>query len=103
MIFIYSKDSKTPKITQFGALAGQIQHMAAQKVGLTPRLLRQVTITGMFQAQFCYVGLILRIFVQLSYKRESYGHLLQQPRREPYFLSSHMLCLTSQRTKPGDF
>jgi len=29
MIFIYYKDSKTPNITQFGALAGQIQHMAA--------------------------------------------------------------------------
>jgi hypothetical protein len=40
MIFIYSKDSKTPKITQFDALAGQIQHMAAQKVGFTPRLIR---------------------------------------------------------------
>jgi hypothetical protein len=51
MIFIYHKVSKTTNITQFGALAGQIQHMAAQKVGLTPRLLRQVTITGMFQAQ----------------------------------------------------
>jgi len=33
-------DFKTPNITQFGALAGQIQHMAAQKVGFTPRLLR---------------------------------------------------------------
>jgi hypothetical protein len=31
MIFIYYKDSKTPNITQSGALAGQIQHMAAQK------------------------------------------------------------------------
>jgi hypothetical protein len=37
MIFIYFKDSKTPKITRFGALAGQIQRMAAQKVGFTPR------------------------------------------------------------------
>jgi hypothetical protein len=42
MIFIYYKDFKTQKITQFGALAGQIQQMAAQKVGFTPRLLRQV-------------------------------------------------------------
>jgi hypothetical protein len=40
MVCIYSKDSKTPKITQFGALAGQIQHMAAQKVGLAPRPIR---------------------------------------------------------------
>jgi len=40
MIFIYSKDYKTSKITQFGALAGQIQHMAAQKVGFTPRPIR---------------------------------------------------------------
>jgi hypothetical protein len=31
MIFIYYKDSKTPNITQFGVLAGQIQHVAAQK------------------------------------------------------------------------
>ena len=34
------KDSKTPKITQFGALAGQIQLMAAQKVIFTPRPIR---------------------------------------------------------------
>jgi hypothetical protein len=40
MIFIYYKDFKTPSITQFGVLAGQIQHMAAQKIGFTPRLLR---------------------------------------------------------------
>jgi len=40
MIFIYFKDFKTPKITQFGALAGQIQHTAAQKVGFTPRPIR---------------------------------------------------------------
>ena len=39
MIFIYYKDFKTLKITQFGALAGQIQHMAAQKVGFTRRQL----------------------------------------------------------------
>jgi hypothetical protein len=31
---------KTLKITGFGALAGQIQHMAAQKVKFTPRLIR---------------------------------------------------------------
>jgi len=30
-------------------------------------------------------------------------HLPQQPRREPYFLSSHLLYLTSQRTKLSDF
>jgi hypothetical protein len=35
MIFIYFKIPKHQKITQFGALAGQIQHMAAQKVGFT--------------------------------------------------------------------
>ena len=40
IICIYSKDSKTPKITQFGALAGQLQHVAAQKVGFTPRPIR---------------------------------------------------------------
>jgi hypothetical protein len=37
MIFIYYKDFKTLKITGFGALAGQIQHIAAQTVGFTPR------------------------------------------------------------------
>ena len=31
---------KHKKITQFGALAGQIHHMAAQKVGFTPRPIR---------------------------------------------------------------
>ena len=51
MIFIYYKDFKILIIAQFGALAGQIQHMAAQKVGFTPRLLRQVDLAGMFQAQ----------------------------------------------------
>ena len=40
MVFIYSKGSKTQKITQFGAPAGQIQHMAAQKVGFTPQPIR---------------------------------------------------------------
>jgi len=51
MILIYYKDFITLKITQFGALAGQIQHMAAQKVGFTPRLLRQVALACVFQAQ----------------------------------------------------
>jgi len=50
MIFIHYKNFKTLKITGFGALAGPIQHMAAQKVRFTPRLLRQVAITGMLQA-----------------------------------------------------
>jgi hypothetical protein len=41
MIFIDYKGSKTQKVTmRFGALAGQIQHMAAQKVGFTPRPIR---------------------------------------------------------------
>jgi hypothetical protein len=51
MIFIYSMDSKTPKITQLGALAGQIQHTPSQKLRFTPRLLRQVALAGTFQAQ----------------------------------------------------
>ena len=51
MIFIYYKDFKTLKITGFGALADQIQHMAAQNVGIMPRLLRQVAVTCRFQAQ----------------------------------------------------
>jgi hypothetical protein len=51
MVFIYFKDFKTLKVAQFGALAGQIQHMAAQKVRFTPQLLRQVALTGRFQAQ----------------------------------------------------
>jgi len=40
MIFIYLKDFKTLNITGFGALAGQIQLMAAQKVQFTPRPIR---------------------------------------------------------------
>jgi hypothetical protein len=31
MTLIYYQDFKTPNITQFGAVGGQIQHMAAQK------------------------------------------------------------------------
>ena len=50
MIFIYYKDFKTPNINQFGALDGQIQHMAAQKVGFTPRLLRQMAVIYTFHA-----------------------------------------------------
>jgi hypothetical protein len=41
--------------------------------------------------------------MQLSLKPASYNHLPQQPRLEPYFLISHMLYLTSQRTKLSDF
>jgi hypothetical protein len=40
MIFIYYEDFKTSKITGLGALAGQVQHMAAQKVGFTPQSIR---------------------------------------------------------------
>jgi len=57
-------------------------------------LLGQVAVTGRFRAQLFYVGLVS---MQLSLKPASYGHLPQQ--REPYFLSSQMLYLTSQRTK----
>ena len=32
-----------------------------------------------------------------------WGPIPYWPRREPYFLSSHMLYLTSQRTKLSDF
>jgi hypothetical protein len=48
MIFVYYKDFNVLQITVFGALAGQIQHMAARKVGFTLRLLRQVTLTFPF-------------------------------------------------------
>jgi hypothetical protein len=41
--------------------------------------------------------------MQLSLKPASYGHLPQQPWREPYFLSSHMLYLTSQSIELSDF
>ena len=41
--------------------------------------------------------------MQLSLKHASYGHLPQQPQREPYFLSSHMLYLTRQPTKLSVF
>jgi hypothetical protein len=40
MIFIYNNNFKTQKIVQFGAMAGRIQHMAAQKVGFTPQPIR---------------------------------------------------------------
>jgi len=40
MISIHYKDFKTLKVTGFGALAGRIQHMAAQKVWFTPRPIR---------------------------------------------------------------
>jgi len=40
MIFISFKNFKTPNMTRFSALAGQIQHMAAQKVQFTLRPIR---------------------------------------------------------------
>ena len=40
IIYINYKDSKTPKITKFEALAGQIKHSTAQKVGFMPQLIR---------------------------------------------------------------
>jgi hypothetical protein len=40
MIFIRYKDFKALKVAQFSALAGQIQHMAAQNVRITPRPIR---------------------------------------------------------------
>jgi len=52
MVLIYCKDFKTLKIIGFGSLAGQIQHMAARKVGFTPRMLRQVALTGKAQLQW---------------------------------------------------
>ena len=62
-------------------------------------LLGQVALTGTFQAQLWYVGF------QRSWARnvQVRGPIPNRPRREPYFLDSHMLYLTSQRTKPGDF
>jgi len=44
----------------------------------------------------------MQISKQLNLKSASQGYLPQQPWREPYFLSSHMLYLTSQRTKLSD-
>ena len=35
-----SEDADTQKTTQFGALAGQIQYVTAQKMGLKPRQMR---------------------------------------------------------------
>ena len=51
MIFIVNKDFKTRNNTQLGALAGQIQHMAAQKAGFTPRPIRYGPPNMQFQAQ----------------------------------------------------
>jgi hypothetical protein len=46
---LYSfQEFQNTKTTGFGALAGQIQHMAAQKVRFMPRLLRQVALTCRF-------------------------------------------------------
>jgi hypothetical protein len=65
MILIYYKDFKTLKTTGFGALAGQIQHIAAQRARFTPRLLRQVALAGTFQAS-CIGILELHIRAELE-------------------------------------
>ena len=54
----------------------------------------QVALTCRFQAQLCYA-----CFNAVELKTCKLGHLPQQPRREPYFLSRHMLYLTSQSIK----
>jgi hypothetical protein len=41
--------------------------------------------------------------MQPSLKPASYETQPNRPRREPFFLSSHMLYLTGQRTKLSDF
>jgi len=56
MMLIYYKDPKTPKITQFGALAGQIQHVASQKVGFTPRPIRYGSPNWHFSSCIAYQG-----------------------------------------------
>jgi len=68
MIFIYYKDFKTLKITQFNALAGQIQHMAAQKVWFTPRPIR-------YGSHSLHVSssAALKYISELSFKRANYG------------------------------
>eukprot|EP00983_Pelagomonas_calceolata_P073275 1152069-Pelagomonas_calceolata.AAC.1 len=42
MIFFWCKDSKSPKITLFGAVGGQEWRFGGQKVGFTPRLIRHM-------------------------------------------------------------
>eukprot|EP00983_Pelagomonas_calceolata_P033713 1055997-Pelagomonas_calceolata.AAC.2 len=42
MILFWSKDSKSLKITQFGAVGGQGWRLGGQKVGFTPWLIRHV-------------------------------------------------------------
>ena len=74
MILIYYKDFKTPKITQFGALAGQIQLIAAQKVRFTPRLIRfgshnlQVSSSAVLES--AYQSYISELHIRATY--ESY-------------------------------
>jgi len=47
-------------------------------------------------------ALTCRFQCSWSWNVQIRGPIPNRPRREPYFLSSHMLYLTSQRTKPGD-
>jgi hypothetical protein len=82
--FIYYKDSKTPKITQFGALAGQIQHTPSQKVGFTPRLLRQMALICTFQAQLHRNQLHSRAKLETC----KLGHLPQEHAKTVPFLAS---------------
>jgi len=48
-------------------------------------------------------ALICRFLCSWAWNVQITGAITNRPRREPYFLSSHTLYLTSQRTKPSDF
>jgi hypothetical protein len=78
MIFIVNKDFKTRNNTQLGALAGQIQHMAAQKAGFTPRPIRYGPPNMQFQAQLHW-NLHSRAELETCKLGGSYPRSIQKP------------------------
>ena len=57
------------------------------------------SLTGTFQTQLWY----LRFQCSWAWNVQIRGPIPKRPRREPYFMSSHMLYLTSQRTKLSEW
>ena len=94
MIFIYHNDSKIPNITQFGALAGRIQHMAAQKVWFTPRPIRYGSLICRFQAQLHW-NLHIRAELETCKLGEPYPRSMQIP--YPFWASDNPLSLFCQQ------
>jgi len=78
MIFKRYKDFKTPKFSQFGALAGQIQQMAAQNVRFTQRPTRYGS-HNLQVSSLTALGSHIRAELETCKLWETYPRSMQKP------------------------